>query len=190
MLANSSSVSRRNPCRRPSSNSGNSIRSGLDALQVPQLQPLAGEVGDQRLGARIGQHPAHLRRVHARVAQPALLRQAQQLVVRNAAPEEERQPRRQLQVAEPVGGVRPRPAAGRARRGTGTPDPPGCGAAPAARRRRTCRAACGPGRSSRGGAADRSRRRPGPGTRGARASDTNAPWRRRARSAAGGRAGR
>ena len=63
------------------------------------------------------------------VAQAPLLRQAQQLVVRDAAPEEERQPRGQLEVAEAVDGVRRPPAAGRARRGRGTPGPTGCGAA-------------------------------------------------------------
>ena len=65
------------------------------------IQPLAGEVADQRLGARIGQHPPHLLLQHRRVVQLALRSaRSQQLVVGNAAPQEERQPRRQLQVAD------------------------------------------------------------------------------------------
>jgi hypothetical protein len=35
------------------------IRSG--AAHVAQVQPLVGEVGDQRLGARVGQHAPQLR---------------------------------------------------------------------------------------------------------------------------------
>ena len=46
-------------------------RIGLDRLDVAQVQPLPREVGDERVGARIAQHPAHLRFEHDGIAQPA-----------------------------------------------------------------------------------------------------------------------
>ena len=51
---------------------------------------------------RIGQHPPHLPLEHRRILQLALRRQRQQFVVRDAAPQEERQPRRQLEVADRI----------------------------------------------------------------------------------------
>ena len=105
-----------------------------DLVQIAQLQPLAGERVHQRVGARIGDHAPHLRLEHARRAQPAGDRQVQQLVVRDAAPEEERQPARQLEIGDAM-----RRAGGQAARvllrsGTGTPDWPESG-----RGRRECR---------------------------------------------------
>ena len=73
-----------------------------DGLQVPEIQPLSGEVGGQRAGARVVEHPQHLSLQHGGVAQPPLLGQRQQLVVRDAAPQEERQPRREVDVGNPV----------------------------------------------------------------------------------------
>ena len=73
---------------------------------VPQMQPLPGKVGCQRPGARIGQHPSHFRLQHRRVAQAARPRCIEQHVVREAAPQKERQPRGELQVRQAVG--RPR----------------------------------------------------------------------------------
>ena len=70
------------------------------------MQPLSGEVGHQVGRARVGQHPPHLRVEDVRRAQFAAFGQPQQFIVRNAAPQEERQARRQLQVTEPVGGAR------------------------------------------------------------------------------------
>ena len=63
-------------------------------------QPLAGEIRDQRVRARIGEHALHLRSRTGFASERARARQGEQLVVRNAAPEEERQPRRQLEVAD------------------------------------------------------------------------------------------
>ena len=60
----------------------------LHAADVAQLQPLAGEVGDQRTGLGIRQHPADLR--IERGLQPATFGAGQQRLVGNAAPEEER----------------------------------------------------------------------------------------------------
>ena len=76
MLSKNSSVSRRNACRRLSSKSGKTRRIGRDARQVAQVQPLAGEVVDERLRARIGQHPPHLLLEHGRIAAAAAARPA------------------------------------------------------------------------------------------------------------------
>ena len=50
------------------------IRSG--ALEIAQVQPLLGEVGDQRVGSRVRQHPLDLLLEHGRVFQFALRSQA------------------------------------------------------------------------------------------------------------------
>ncbi len=62
-----------------------------DILQVAQLQPLTGEVVDQRRRLGIGEHPLHLLVQHGGTAERALRRHLQQRVVRNAAPQEEGQ---------------------------------------------------------------------------------------------------
>ncbi len=80
-------------------------------LQVAQLQPLTGEIVDQGIGAFVRDHAAHLRGQHARLAQSAGRGQIQQRLVRDAAPEEERQARGELQVADWL--CRTRPGAGR-----------------------------------------------------------------------------
>ena len=67
----------------------------------------------ERLRARIGQHPPRLALQHGRIAQLALRRQVEQLVVGDAAPEEERQTRRQLDVADAIA-LRSRRGGGRA----------------------------------------------------------------------------
>ena len=78
------------------------------AGQRAQGQPLQGEAVDEGLGAGIGQHAPHLPPQHVRVTQLTARRDVQQLVVREAAPEEERQPRRQLQVTDRVYRAGPR----------------------------------------------------------------------------------
>ena len=75
---------------------------GTDGHQVPELEPLPGKVAREVEGARIGEQPAGLPLQLVRTAQLAANRRIEQLVVGNAAPEEERQPRRQLQVADAV----------------------------------------------------------------------------------------
>ena len=57
--------------------------------QVAQVEPLGGEIGDQRLRARVGQHPAHVRFEHAGISERPGGRRLDQRVVRQAAPEEE-----------------------------------------------------------------------------------------------------
>ena len=64
------------------------------------MQPLPGEVADERLGLRIGQHPSNLLLEHGWLLQPSLSGDGQQLVIGNAAPEEEREPRRQIEIAQ------------------------------------------------------------------------------------------
>jgi len=59
--------------------------------QVAQIQPLTGKVFRECARARVVQHPLHLLVQHRWVAQPTSHCQIQQRVVRNAAPEEERQ---------------------------------------------------------------------------------------------------
>ena len=83
------------PARRSLSKSGNSSEFGAMFSQVAQVQPLAGEVLDERVGLRIGEHAPHLRLEHCGLAaaRPAAA-SVEQRVVRDAAPEEERQPRR------------------------------------------------------------------------------------------------
>ena len=60
--------------------------------EVAQKQPLPGEVLDKVCRAAIGDHPTHLLIEHLRRVQRAARPQIDQLIVRDAAPEEERQP--------------------------------------------------------------------------------------------------
>ena len=92
-----------NACRRFSSKSGNAIGSGVCEPEVAQVQPLAGEVVDERVGARDRRASA----APAARGPPAacscpVAASVEQFVVGNAAPEEERQARRQLEIADPV----------------------------------------------------------------------------------------
>ena len=48
------------------------LRVGLHARQLTQVQPLSGEVADQRVGLRIGQHPPDLPFELLRIAEPTL----------------------------------------------------------------------------------------------------------------------
>ena len=76
-----------------------------DRVQVAEVQPLRREVVHERLRAWVGEHPADLAFEHRRLVQPAFLRVVEELVVRNAAPEKEGEPRRQLEVADPIRGA-------------------------------------------------------------------------------------
>ena len=61
----------------------------FDRFDVSQVEPLPGEIGDQRIGTRIGQHAAYLLLQHRLVLQLAALREIEQLIVGNTAPEKE-----------------------------------------------------------------------------------------------------
>ena len=73
-----------------------------DRREVAQVQPLRGEVVHERARPRVGEHPPRLPLEHGRLVEFAGNRHAQQLIVRNAAPEKERQPRRQLEIAHAI----------------------------------------------------------------------------------------
>ena len=105
----------------------------LRVVQVAQIQPLPGETGGQRVGAWIGEHALHLLLQHRLVRQLTLTGQVQKLLIRRAAPQKVRKPRRQFQIADAV--IRSRARSGRAcaqngRRTAGSPEsaaaPCGC----------------------------------------------------------------
>ena len=93
-----------------------------DRLEIAQPQPLSGEVGREVERAPIGEHSARLLLELLRAAELAANRRVEQFIVGDAAPQEERQPGCQLEIADSVG------AAGGDflrigfPRGTGTPD--------------------------------------------------------------------
>ncbi len=103
----SSSVSRRNACRRLSSKSGKSRPSGVIDVEIAQVQPLPGEVAS-RATARADRRASAAPAARARRAGCSSPRSAsvEQFVVGNAAPQEERQPRGQLEVADAIGRAR------------------------------------------------------------------------------------
>src|SRR5690606_7003934 len=78
------------------------LRVRVDGGEAAKTEPLEREVGDQGLRPGIGQHALDLSGVDLRVAEGALLRKLEQLVVRPAAPQEERQARRELDVVDRI----------------------------------------------------------------------------------------
>ena len=71
-------------------------------VELAQLEPLRGEVLDERGRARVGEHAPHLPLERDRLVQPARGRGGEQLVVGNAAPKKKRQARRELEIADAV----------------------------------------------------------------------------------------
>ena len=71
-------------------------------IDIAKEQPLLGEVGDQRLRPRVPQHATHLPVERGRLPQLPAGRRSEQIVVGNAAPQEEGQTRRQLEIAHAV----------------------------------------------------------------------------------------
>src|SRR5439155_14864783 len=59
-------------------------------------------------GARVGEHPLHLLFEHGWRVECLLFRDLQQLVIRDAAPQEERQTRRELEVGNAIRRLRRR----------------------------------------------------------------------------------
>ncbi len=102
MLPKSSSVSCCRPCRRLSSKSGNSFLSGSNPRRLRRYSHWPAKLLTSASRPVVRQHPAHLLFEDGRLLQPALRRKRDELVVGNAAPEKERQPRRQLEVADAV----------------------------------------------------------------------------------------
>ena len=58
---------------------GEDVRIRLLLLQIANVEPLPGEIRDQRVGARVVEHAAHLRLQHGGIPQLALFGQVQQL---------------------------------------------------------------------------------------------------------------
>ena len=66
-----------------------------------QVQPLRGEIVDERAGgAGVGQHAPHLLFENRRTGELSALGEVEQALVGNAAPQEERQARRDFQIAQ------------------------------------------------------------------------------------------
>ena len=81
---------------------GEALRIGLLAIQQAKIQPLRGEVVRQGVGLGVVEHPPHLRFENTRLPQCAPVCRLQQRVVRHAAPQKIREPRRQLMIVQPV----------------------------------------------------------------------------------------
>ena len=77
---------------------GIQLRVGDEAGDLAQLEPSRREPLDERVRARIAQHAAHLLLEHGGILQLAARGDTQQLFVGNAAPQEKRQLRREVQV--------------------------------------------------------------------------------------------
>ena len=77
---------------------------GPHVPDVAQLQPLIHEVVDEHRRTWVGDHPPHLLVQHGRVRQLPTGGHVEKLVIGDAAPQEERQPRRELDVGEAMDG--------------------------------------------------------------------------------------
>ena len=102
MLSKNSSVSRRNASRRLSSKSGNRFTTGSLASSARTFSHWPVKLATSACGPRIRQHAPHLLLEHGWILQLALRGELDQFVVGNAAPQEERQPRRQLEIADAI----------------------------------------------------------------------------------------
>ena len=74
-----------------------------DLVEALHVEPLMDEIARQRHGTRIGQHAPDLPVEHGGLAQLAVDAELQQLLIGNRVPEEERQLRRELEIADSVG---------------------------------------------------------------------------------------
>jgi len=75
---------------------------GCGLVQLAQVQPLHGEIVDQRVRPRIGQQALHFTIQHLGLVQLVLRRQVQQPVIRDRAPQEEGQPRREIEIIDAI----------------------------------------------------------------------------------------
>ena len=89
----------------------NSLLVGLTRVELAQAEPLRREVRDERVGFRVREHAADLALEHRRLRKLAGRGRREQRLVGDAAPEEERQARRELDVADAID--RPRRQIGR-----------------------------------------------------------------------------
>ena len=72
----------------------------MDLVEILEAQPLGGKAGAERVGARVGEHALDLGLEDVRIGQPSLGGDLDQLRVGEASPQEERQPRRQRDIAD------------------------------------------------------------------------------------------
>ncbi len=75
----------------------------MDLVEVLQAQPLRSEPLAEHVGPRIGQQPRHLLLEFGRPRQPARFGDPQQFRIRRRGPQEKRQTRGQIDVADRVG---------------------------------------------------------------------------------------
>ena len=75
---------------------------GIDVVDVPHFQPLKREVCHQRFRFRIREQPFHLLIENFRIGQFSFRRGIEKLFVRQPAPEEERQTRRQIDIVDAI----------------------------------------------------------------------------------------
>ena len=80
----------------------------MDLLDVLQPQPLCREPRAERVGARIGEHAPRLLLERAGRGELVLRRQRLQLRIGRRAPDEIRQPRREIDVGDAIGAARVR----------------------------------------------------------------------------------
>jgi hypothetical protein len=76
---------------------------GLHVIELAQIQPLTGEVLDDGVRFRVGEHARDLLLQYLRIAEAPLCSDVEQLIVWDAAPQEERQPRGEIGVADAIG---------------------------------------------------------------------------------------
>ena len=96
-----------------------SVRS--DLVQLGEVEPLEREIVAQRLGPRVGKHPAHLSGQHVGIAEARFGGELQEFLIRQTAPQEEGQTRRQLQIAQRASRRRSRLRIPRDRGNAGSP---------------------------------------------------------------------
>src|SRR5258706_9247866 len=78
---------------------GEQLRIRSHSLHFAELQPLRREIADERVRALVSQHAPHLPLQDGGLFQLAVRRDIEQFIVGDAAPEEERQPRGQFDIA-------------------------------------------------------------------------------------------
>src|SRR5262249_36168990 len=77
-------------------------RIGAHAGEVPEVQPLLCKIRYQRLGTWIRKHAVYLLFQHRAIAKPAANSEIQELIIGDATPQEERKPRCEFQIRNPI----------------------------------------------------------------------------------------
>ena len=74
----------------------------MDLVQVVEPEPLRGESRRERLRTRISEQSLYLVFEHVGIGEPLGFSEVNQLLVRREAPQEERQPGREIDIADSV----------------------------------------------------------------------------------------